>query len=57
MVMNISCTLEKFTYNTLASREVPRTSLHTVAASYLCVIIVSTSDKDGKPDSWFLFDL
>ena len=37
MVMNISCKLEKPTYNTLGSRGVTRKSLHT-AAAYSCVI-------------------
>ena len=39
MVLNISCISEKSTYNTLASRGVMRTSLHTAAAAaYSCVI-------------------
>ena len=33
MVMNTSCKFEKPTYNTLASREVTRKSLHTAAAT------------------------
>ena len=41
MDMNISCTFEKSTYNTLASRGVTRKSLHTAAAAAYSGVIHS----------------